>query len=101
MPLGANRRALQAATDTRRIFAAWSDEPWVIDGAAVRVSLICFARADDNSVSGGHLDGESVDQIHADLTARRGGAGVDLTSVRRLPENAGVAFMARLRRFWN
>ena len=28
-----------------------------------------------------------------DLTARRGGAGVDLTSVHRLPENAGVAFM--------
>ena len=27
---GANRRALQAATDTRRIFEAWSDEPWVI-----------------------------------------------------------------------
>ena len=30
---GANRRALQAATDNRRIFEAWSDEPWVIDGA--------------------------------------------------------------------
>ena len=42
---GANRRALQAATDTRPIFEAWSDEPWVIDGAAVRVSLVCFARA--------------------------------------------------------
>ena len=40
---GANRRALQAATDTRRIFEAWSDEPWVIDGAAVRVSPICPA----------------------------------------------------------
>ena len=37
---GANRRALQAATDRRRIFEAWSDEPWVIDGAAVRVSLV-------------------------------------------------------------
>ena len=42
---GANRRALQAATDNRGIFEAWSDEPWVIDGAAVRVSLICFSRA--------------------------------------------------------
>ena len=28
------------------IFDAWSDEPWVVDGAAVRVSLICFARKD-------------------------------------------------------
>ena len=53
---GANRRALQAATDAR-------------------------------------LDGEPVDEIHTDLTARRGGAGVDLTRVRRLPENTGVAFM--------
>ena len=90
---GANRRALQAATDTRRIFEAWSDEPWVIDGAAVRVSLVCFSRDNDESVSGVRLDGQPVDEIYADLTARRGGAGVDLTGVRRLPENAGVAFM--------
>ena len=90
---GANRRALQAATDTRRIFEAWSDEPWVIEGAAVRVSLVCFSRAGDASVAGAWLDGESVDEIYADLTARHGGTGVDLTGVRRLPENAGVAFM--------
>ena len=90
---GANRRALQAATDTRRIFEAWSDEPWVIDGAAVRVSLVCFSRAGDASVAGARLDGESVDEIYTDLTARRGGVGVDLTSVQRLPENVGVAFM--------
>ena len=32
---GANRRALQAATADRRIFEAWSDEEWVVDGAAV------------------------------------------------------------------
>ena len=90
---GANRRALQAATANRRIFEAWSDEPWVVDGAAVRVSLVCFSRDGVESVAGARLDGESVDEIYTDLTARRGGAGVDLTSVRRLPENAGVAFM--------
>ena len=90
---GANRRTLQAATDTRRIFEAWSDEPWVIDGAAVRVSLVCFARGDDVSVYDARLDGQPVDEIHADLTARRGGSGDDLTKARRLSENAGVAFM--------
>ena len=89
---GANRQALQAATTTRRIFEAWSNEPWVIDGAAVRVSLICFSRAEDACVSGAQLDGEPVDEIYSDLTARRGSAGVDLTSARRLPENAGVVF---------
>ena len=90
---GANRRALQAATDSRRIFEAWSDEPWVIDGAAVRVSLVCFSRADDAAVSDARLDGQPVDEIYTDLTARRGGGGVDLTGVRRLPRNVGVAFM--------
>jgi type II restriction/modification system DNA methylase subunit YeeA len=26
------------------IFSAWADEPWVVDGAAVRVSIVCGAR---------------------------------------------------------
>ena len=81
------------ATDGWRIFEAWSDEPWVIDGAAVRVSLVCFSRAGDELVSGARLDGESVDEIYTDLTVRRGSTGVDLTKARRLPENADVAFM--------
>ena len=90
---GANRRALRAATNNRPIFEAWSDEPWVIDGAAVRVSLLCFSRTGDESVAGYQLDGEAVDEIYTDLTARRDGVGVDLTKARRLVENAGVAFM--------
>ena len=90
---GANRRALQAATDMRWILEAWSDEPWVIDGAAVRVSLVCFSRAADEFASGARLDGQLVDEIYTDLTARRGAAGVDLTKVRRLAANACVAFM--------
>ncbi len=89
----ANRRALQAATESRPIFEAWSDEPWVVEGAAVRVSLVCFSRADDEFVLAIRLDGEHVDEIYADLTARRGEAGIDLTRVQRLPDNAGVAYM--------
>jgi len=69
---GANRRALQAATTQHRSYEAWSDEPWVNDGAAVRVSLICFSAPHDESVGGARLDGESVDEIYTDLTARRG-----------------------------
>ena len=89
---GANRKVLQAATAVRLIFEAWSDEPWVIDGAAVRVSLICFARSDDPCVSSARLDGQAADEIYADLTARRAGVGVDLTGVQRIHENVGVAF---------
>ncbi len=89
---GANRRALQAATDGRPIFDAWSDEPWVIDGAAVRVSLVCFS-ADDEYKPEKRLNGEIADEIHADLTAKRGGAGTDLTGAKRIPVNFGAAFM--------
>ena len=90
---GANRRALRTATDNRRIFEAWSDEPWMIDGAAVRVSLVCFAHVGDEVVAGSRLDGAAVDEIYADLTARRDGVGIDLTNVPRLTENTAVAFM--------
>ena len=90
---GANRRMLTTATHNRSIFEAWSDEPWVVDGAAVRVSPVCFSRAGDESLAGIWLDGQAVDEVYADLTARRGGAGVDLTSAGRLAENANVAFM--------
>ena len=90
---GANRRALQTAVEGRPIFDAWSDEPWVIDGAAVRVSMVCFSGPEDGAVSERRLDGEVVDAIHADLTATRGGSGIDLTEARPIDRNMGIAFM--------
>ena len=69
---GANRRALQAATEGRTIFDAWSDEPWVIDGAAVRVSLVCFSRDDDEHSAEIRLDGvRRRDSFRPDGEARR------------------------------
>ena len=60
----------------------------------MRVSLVCFSSADDNSVSSAHLDGQSVDEIYADLTARsEGTVGIDLTAVRRLAANSNIAFI--------
>ena len=85
---GANRRALQTATENRPIFEAWSDEPWVINGAAVRVSLVCFSRPDDGAALEQRLDGQFVDAIHPDLTGN-----VDLTKAQRLCRNIGIAFM--------
>jgi hypothetical protein len=107
---GANRRALQvalrgvnkvalrtkskeAASQGLVIYSAWDDEPWVIDGAAVRVSLICFAAPDRIQRGAAELDGQPVDEIHPDLTPRVGKSGVDLTQAQRLRENVDVAFM--------
>ncbi len=82
---GANRRVLERIKETGEIYAAWSDEPWILDGAAVHVSFIAY---DDGSEPDRHLNGEPVQAINANLTA-----GIDLTQAQRLPENMGIAFM--------
>ena len=38
-----SRHVLEKIVDAEAIFEAWSDEEWAIEGAAVRVSLVCFA----------------------------------------------------------
>ena len=82
---GASRKVLQRIKETGDIFMAWSDHPWVLEGAAVHISIIGF---DDGSEMARELDGRSVEIINANLTA-----GADLTAAKRLGENVGVAFM--------
>ncbi len=82
---GANREVLKRIKETGDIFLAWADEPWVLNGAAVRISIVGF---DDGSESERVLDGEVVPAIHADLTS-----GVDILTARRLPENYDICFM--------
>ncbi len=83
---GANRRVLEPLAQAGAITDAWGDEPWTLDGAAVRVSLVCWGR---DRAAAATLDGVAVPAVHADLTAE----AADLTTARKLPENAGVAFM--------
>ncbi|MHB9148529.1 MAG: class I SAM-dependent DNA methyltransferase [Thermoleophilia bacterium] len=82
---GANRRVLERIKETGDLFLAWSDEPWVVEGAAVHVSFLGY---DDGSEQMRYLDGRPVAAINANLTA-----GIDLTRARRLRENLGIAFM--------
>ena len=67
------------------IFNAWADEPWVNNGAAVRVSLVCFGVGAPSA----ERNGQAVACIHADLTS---GDGLDLTLARPLPENTNASF---------
>ena len=84
---GNNRPVLDRIVADCTIFDAWADEPWVIDGAAVRVSLVCFGPRDtDLPIS---LNGGPAPHIHADLTED----GIDLTRVTRLDRNRAVAFL--------
>jgi type II restriction/modification system DNA methylase subunit YeeA len=82
---GTNRRVLEPMAQAGAISTAWSDEPWLLDGAAVRVSLVCWSR---EQTALPMLDGNLVAAIHADLT----GGSVNLTMAARLAENANVGF---------
>ena len=82
---GANRRVLQRIKETGDIFMALSDHPWILEGAAVHVSIIGF---DDGAETDRTLDGNQVESINSNLTT-----GVDLAGAVRLKANMGIAFM--------
>lgn len=83
---GASRKVLERIIESGSIFEAWSDESWINEGAAVRVSLICFGTKSHQAI----LDGLTVNTIHANITA---GSELNLTLARRLESNAGISFM--------
>lgn len=80
---GINRSVLEPISSSEAIFEAWSDEPWTVEGAAVRVSIICFGI----DASSKKLDGKLVSKIYANLSA----GNIDLTITQRLRENIGLA----------
>jgi type II restriction/modification system DNA methylase subunit YeeA len=82
---GANRHVLDTIKGQGDIFLAWSDRKWVLDGAAIRVSVVGFDGGEETCRL---LDGEVVPAITSDLRA-----DLDLTSVRRLRENSGASFI--------
>jgi type II restriction/modification system DNA methylase subunit YeeA len=82
---GANRKTLEPIAEEGAIFEAWSDEPWIVEGAAVRVSLICFGKSQGEK----YLEGRPTSTINADVS----GVQTDLTRARRLITNANIAFM--------
>ncbi len=86
---GANRRTLERVKVSGDIFMGWSDEPWVLEGAAVRISIIGF---DDGGETHRELNGHTVASINADLTA-----DLDLTLARRLKENALLSFQGGIK----
>ena len=82
---GDNRTVLTRIKEAGNIFLAWSDRQWVLDGAAVHVSIVGF---DDGRDTERTLDGGPVATINANL-----GGGSNVTAAKALAENRGIAFM--------
>ncbi len=85
---GANRQVLDRVKESAHIFMAWSDRRWILDGAAVRISMVGFERPGNGEPTVAILDGDPVREINSDLTG-----GADTTAATALPENAGICFM--------
>ena len=83
---GANREVLKPIVENGRIFEAWSDEDWTVDGAAVRVAMVCFEH--ETSEAKVRLNGTEVARVLPDLTEDTG--NFDLTKASKLAGNLGL-----------
>ncbi|HWN42464.1 MAG TPA: DNA methyltransferase [Thermoanaerobaculia bacterium] len=82
---GANREVLHRIRETGDIFFAVSDREWILEGAAVHVSLVGF---DDGGEEEKQLDGVRVNQIYANLRA-----SANTAAASPLSTNLGFCFM--------
>ena len=80
-----NLPVMRRIVATTRIFEAWSEEKWTVEGAMVDVSLICFGDSSEGII---RLNGETVAGVNPDLTS-----GLDLTRAQPLQENRDGAFL--------
>ena len=83
---GLNREVLKRVKETGDIFYAVSDSEWILDGAAVHVSMVGF---DDGTTQERVLDGKKVLVINSNLTA-----DADTTKAQRLTSNRAIGFIA-------
>ncbi len=79
---GGNRVVLERIKQTGDIFCAISDRDWILEGANVHVSLICF---DDGREEKKQLDGLQVPTINPDLSG-----AANTSDAVGLPENEGI-----------
>ena len=84
-----NRPVLERIIESGGITAAFRDEPWVPDGAAVRIAIIA---QDDGTDTDRSLDGSNVEQITPALTT-----GPDLGGAKRLRENRQFSYRGGIR----
>jgi hypothetical protein len=87
---GLNRPVVERILEKGSVFEAWSDEPWVVEGAALRVSILCFSGSRTKDAV---LDGRRVPQIFSDLSSR----SFDRTLAVELKSNKDVSFQGTIK----
>jgi type II restriction/modification system DNA methylase subunit YeeA len=87
---GRSREVLDRVKRTGAIFFAISDREWLLDGAAVRISIVGFDGGQETTRT---LNGVSVSEIHSNLEA-----AANTTKAVRLAAAAGVAFIGDMKK---
>ena len=88
---GRSRQVISGLSRSTPLFEAWSDIEWVNEGAAVRVSIICFSA---DAVPTKRLDGAIVHEIYPDPTfSVDDHRSCDLTAAKPLSENEATCFV--------
>ena len=82
---GANREVLKRIQESGNIFWAVSDQDWILDGAAVHISMAAFDNGTEETRT---LDGKTVAAINPNLTST-----ANLTQAQTLKENLNICFM--------
>jgi len=82
---GTNQQIVKGIIGRCPIFSAWSDLGWVVEGADVRVSLLCFTSKPVNCT----LNGRPVAHINSDLNSGISGS----TKPVQLRQNLNSAFV--------
>lgn len=82
---GANREVLKRIKQSGDIFWAVSDQDWILDGAAVHISMAAFDNGTEETYT---LDGQMVNTINPDLTS-----SAEITKALILKENQGLSFV--------
>jgi type II restriction/modification system DNA methylase subunit YeeA len=84
---GQNQKVLDGIVKTCTIYNAWSDEPWIINSAAVRISIVCFSKHDKFQARPCMLNDKQVTAIYSNLEETNYG------QTKALKENQNVSFM--------
>ena len=82
---GGNRETLKRIKESGNIFWAVSDKDWILDGAAVHISLVAFDNGAEDSCT---LDGQPVAMINANLSA-----AADASAAIILAQNKNISFL--------
>lgn len=86
---GANRHVLARISETTDICDAWEDQPWINEGASLRVSLVVFGSTDHPK----HFNGVPVERISTLLQPiSNHPSEIDPATARSLAENSNASY---------